>query len=343
MGDLLKRATSRAWHGKQGCVCAFPDCSAKTAPRQTAKPLRAQYVETLCSNGHYTFDMLQVILALLVSTSVPSAAHQHGVDLYKQQKYSEAIAVLQEGLKAEKADSAEYKESMLLIGQSYFMLSQAPKAIPFLQKLPEVNEANYMLGYAYLQSHQQSESEAAFARLFTLKPHSAAAHLVAGQMMLKREYEAQAATELNQALALDPNMPEVHFLLGEIAIFRGRLEEAIENLHKELNLNPNFSMAWYRLGDAYSRQEHWNVAIPNLQRAVWLNPDFSGSYILLGKCYFKTGNWSNAEGILRSALKLDPRNSSATYLLGQTLMLAGKKDEGRAVLEQWKALQQPQQ
>src|SRR5690349_10571683 len=165
------------------------------------------------------FNMLYFAIALLVSTGVSSGAHQHGVELYRQQKYSEAIAVLQDAVKTEKQDSAEYKESLLLIGQSYFMLSQAPKAIPWLEKVTNVNEANYMLGYAYLQTHQQAESHAAFARLFGLKPNSAAAHLVAGQMMLKREYEAQAQVEVNQALTLDPNIPEAHFLLGEIDIF----------------------------------------------------------------------------------------------------------------------------
>ena len=78
-----------------------------------------------------------------------------------------------------------------------------------------------------------------------------------------------------------------------------------------------------------------------MQRAVWLNPDFSGPFILLGKCYFKKGDYTNAEGILRRALKIDPQNASATYLLGQTLMVEGKKDEGRSVLERWKTMREP--
>jgi len=99
-------------------------------------------------------------------------------------------------------------------------------------------------------------------------------------------------------------------------------------------------MAWYRRGDVYTRQEKWDAAIPDLQRAIWLNPDFSGPFILLGRCYFKKADYPNAEGILRRALVLDPQNESATYLLGQTLMLEGKKDEGRAVLEKLQTLRQ---
>src|SRR5437763_6839713 len=176
--------------------------------------------------------MLQVVVALLLSASLPGEDHQRAVDLYKQHKYSDAIAALEQVVKTETPGTAEYNESVLFIGQSYFMLSQAPKAIPWLEKLPALNEANYMLGCAYLQVAQQGQSEAAFARLFGLKPESAAGHLLAGQMMLKKEYADQAVLEVTKALALDPQLPEAHFLLGEVAIFRGRLDDAIGELQK---------------------------------------------------------------------------------------------------------------
>jgi tetratricopeptide (TPR) repeat protein len=285
--------------------------------------------------------MLSLVFALMATASTASQQHQRGVEFYKQQKYTEAISTLQEAVKTEEPNSVDYKESALLIGQSYFMLLQAPKAIPWLEKVPNVNEANYMLGYAYLQNKQLDRSEAAFARLFQLKPETAEGHLVAAQMMLKKEYQQEAMLEVEKSLALDPNLPEAHFLLGEMHISRGQLDEGINDMQRELALNPNFAMAWYRLGDAYTRKEQWDSAVPNLQRAVWLNPDYSGPYILLGKCYFKQGNLPNAEGILRAALGLDPRNQSATYLLAQTLVAVGKKADGEATLEKWKELKTP--
>lgn len=281
--------------------------------------------------------MWQGLVALWLA-GASTGVHARGVDLYKHQRYAEAISALEEAVKTETPDSSEYKESALLIGQSYFMLSQAPKAIPWLEKLSGVNEANYMLGYAYLQNGQQDQSEAAFARLFDLNPASAAGHLLAGQMMYKREFRDEAVAEVRKALALDPKLPQAHFLLAEAAIARGELDEAITLLGQELEIDPNFSMAWYRLGDAYARQQHWDQAIPHLQRAVWLNPNYSGPYILLGKCYYNTRNYSNAEGILRHAVELDPKNYAANYLLGRTLIAEGQAEEGKTLLEKLKSL-----
>jgi tetratricopeptide (TPR) repeat protein len=287
--------------------------------------------------------MLALVLALMLQAAPPENLHNRGVQLYKQQKYAGAVAALEQAVKDEKPDTLEYRESSLLIGQSYYMLSQAPKAIPWLEKITSVNEANYMLGYAYLQANQPERSQQAFARLFGLNPATPGAHLVAGQMMLKQEYEVQGVAEINKALAMDPRLPQAHYLLGITAIFRGRFDEAAADLTKEVAVNPNFAMAWYRLGDVQARQEHCDAAIPNLQRAVWLNPDFSGPYLVLGKCYFRQRNFANAEGILKRALLIDPNNSSGQYLLGQTLIAEGKTEEGKAILEKRKERAGPPQ
>lgn len=290
--------------------------------------------------GTYNSGVLWAFGVLLVASlqADPASAHQKGMELYRQKAYAAAIVELEKAVPAEKANSPERQETILALGQSYFLLSQAPKAIPWLEQIPSSTEANYMLGYAYLQSNQADRSEIAFARLFGVKADSAAGHLMAAQMMLKRDFDAEAAKEATAALAIDAKIPEAHFLLGEIAMFRGRLTEAISEMRNELSLNPNLAKAWYRLGDAYTRGEQWSEAIPHLQRAVWLNPEYSGPYILLGKCYFKQHNFSNADGILRRAVAIDPGNREANYVLGQTLMAEGKREEARAILAKLKKL-----
>jgi cytochrome c-type biogenesis protein CcmH/NrfG len=253
--------------------------------------------------------------------------------------YSEAIAALEQAVQTEDPHSSEYAQSTLYIGQSYFSLLQPAKAIPWLEKTAPTVEVNYMLGNAYMQIRNVDDAEIAFARLFAVPPNSAAAHILAAELMLKREYEDDASVQVKKALALDPKLPAAHFMLGEIDIFHGQLDDGIAEMSKEIEINPNYSMAWYRLGEVLARQQRWPAAIPNLERAIWLNADFSGPYIVLGKCYFKTANYANAEGILRHALELDPNNYSARYLLGQTLVAEGKAEEGRAVLEKLKGME----
>lgn len=282
--------------------------------------------------------MRLVFIGLIGCVLQAQSLHDQGVQKFKTHDYAAAIDLLNRAAESEAKGSPAFDESMVMIGQSYFMLSQAPKAIPYLERVAGVTEADYMLGYAYIENSQADESEAAFARLFHLDPKSAQGHLLAAQMLLKKGFEQQASVELLKAVALNPNLPETNFLLAEIALFQGRVAEGITLLGKELSLNPNFSMAWYRLGDAYSRQQQWDLAIPQLQRAIWLNAEFSGPYFILGRCYLKQKNYANAEGILRKGLQLDPKNTSGTYLLGQTLMAEGKTEEGHAEMEKVKAL-----
>jgi len=82
--------------------------------------------------------MLHLALGLWIWAGAVSQTHEQGVSLYKQHKYLEAITVLEEASKSEAPGTAQYQESALLIGQSYFMLSRAPQAIPWLEKVSDV-------------------------------------------------------------------------------------------------------------------------------------------------------------------------------------------------------------
>jgi tetratricopeptide (TPR) repeat protein len=270
------------------------------------------------------------------------ARHQAAVAAYKQHKFPDAVAGFTEALKTESTGSAEYQESVLLLGQSLFLESKYSDSIPWLEKAVGVKtpspEAAYMLGNACIMARQPGKAVKAFAQLFQVGADSAAAHLTTARMMMHKDMDVDGARVATAARALDPRMPEAHFLLGEVAIFHADLDGAIAELKKEIELNPGFAMAHYRLGDAYGRQDKWDEAMGPLERSVWLNPNYSGPFILLGKGYLKRKELANAEGVLQHALRLDPQNVSAHYLLGQTLTQEGKEEEGKKEFARWQEL-----
>ncbi len=276
-------------------------------------------------------------MAFLSGGATRSSGLDEALALYKQHKYAEAAAAFERALAGIPSTDSSYSQAALFLGQSYYLAGQAEKSIPWLERAHKSGarkiESSYMLGNAYLLAQQPEKAVAPFAELFGVAADSAAAQLLAAQMMVRQELLDYAEKTLRRALELDARIPEAHYLLGVIALARGDAEQAIGELRQEAARNPNFAMSYYKLGDAYSRKEDWQSAIPELQRSIWLNPTYSGPYILLGKAYLKQEDLVNAEGMLRRAIRMDPQNSSAHYLLGQTLVKAGRTDEGRRLLK----------
>jgi tetratricopeptide (TPR) repeat protein len=269
--------------------------------------------------------------------SAPDVAHAIGVAYYHADDHARAIAALERIVGAMPAGSSERREVVQVLGLSLFLAGRLADALPYLEETRrwarDNLELGYVLGQAYIQLRQPDRARAALAEAFALPPDSAAAHLVAAQLMNRLEQEAQAEAEIARALEKEPSLPHAHYLLGQMAMFRGRLDEAVRLTEREIAINPGNAMAYYQLGDAHARQSRWEPAIAALQKSLWLNPFYSGPYILLGKAYMKKGQPSTAEGMLRRGIQYDPNNRTAHYLLAQLLQQTGRADEAKREFE----------
>ena len=256
-----------------------------------------------------------------------------GVARYHANDPLPAIEDLAAVLPALPPDSPERREAIQVLGLSHYLAGHLGEAIPFLEQTrafaPGNSDLAYILGMAYIQTRQPDRARETWARAFHVPADSAAAHLLAAQMMVRAEMEDMAQAELTAALKKDPRLPQANLLLGQAALFRGRLDEALALFNKELETSPGSSMAFYRMGDAYTRQLQWDKAIAALQRSVWLNPYFSGPYILMGKAYQAKGDRGAAEGMLRRAIGYDPNNKTAHYLLAQVLQQLGRVEDAK--------------
>jgi tetratricopeptide (TPR) repeat protein len=266
-------------------------------------------------------------LSALRDTGRPDVAQLLGVAYYHADDYSRAIEHLAPVVGKLPEGSSERKEAVQVLGLSSFLAGRFADAVPWLeatQAWTRNAELGYILGQAYVQTHQPDRARGAFAATFGLPADSAAAHLVAAQMMIRLDFEPFAEAELKRAIEKDPRLPQAHALLGQIAIFRGRLDEAVALTETEIALSPANAMAFYQLGDAKVRQSKWDEGIVDLQKSIWLNPFYSAPYIVLGKTYMTKGQPAMAEGMLTRAIQYDPNNRSAHYLLGQLFQQTGR-------------------
>lgn len=260
-------------------------------------------------------------------------AHLLGVAYYHADDHLHAIEQLARIVGKLPEGSLEQREAVQVLGLSNFIVGRFAEAVPLLEATRVWAAGNaelgYVLGQAYVQTHQPDRARQVFAATFGVTPDSAAAHLVAAQMMIRLEFEAAAETELKRAIEKDPKLPQAHALLGQLAIFRGRLDEGIALTEREIALNPANAMAFSQLGDALVRQGKWDEGIAALQKSIWLNPFYSAPYIVLGKAYMKKGQPATAEGMLTRAIQYDPNNRSAHYLLGQLFQQMGRLEDAK--------------
>jgi len=267
----------------------------------------------------------------------PYVAHLLGVAYYHADEYVKAIETLAPLPDRLPAESVERRETVQVLGLTYYVAGRLAEALPLLEETSAWARDNLelaqVLGMTYIQTRQPGKARAVLARAFGVEADSAAAHLLAAQMMVRVEFNEMADSELKAALVKDPRLPHANFLLGQNAVFRSRFDEGIAHFRRELEVNPANAMALYRLGEAYSRVPDWDRAIAALQQSLWINPFFSGPYIVLGRAYLAKGQPQTAEGMLRRAVEYDPNNKAARYLLGQVLQRLGRDQEAGEQLE----------
>lgn len=309
-----------------------PTSAPATAAAASDEPLAA--ARELMQKG----DLDKAILTL----NGISAAHPQtpgleallGKAYYEKQAYMPAVNHLQAALKANPSDA----ESMQILGISYYLLGHLQQAIPLLQKVqtalpnPDVT-GFYILGVSYMQTRDFDNARVEFARMFSVPPDSAAAHLFLAKMMMRQQFEDQAGPELRKALQLDPRLPMAHFILGEIALFKSNIQEALNEFQQELNLNPMMWLAYWRMGDAYTRVQNWDAAERSLKQAIELDETFTGPFILMGKVEMKKGDLPLAASYLKHALQMDPNNYLAHYQLGTIYKQMGLADQANHEFE----------
>ena len=170
--------------------------------------------------------------------------HREGNILYKQRKYSEAIAYFDRAIK-------------LIPGYSLFWNSK---------------------GMALYEMKQYDEAILCYDRAIELDPMSSESWYNKGALFHEQALYDRAINCYDRAIELDPSLPGPWNGKGFTLEKKGAFGEAIFCYDKAIKADQDFVFAWNNKGYALNRFKEYDEAIICFDRALEIDPEFSGAW-----------------------------------------------------------------
>jgi TolB-like protein/Flp pilus assembly protein TadD len=183
-------------------------------------------------------------------------------------------------------------------------------------------------------------AETTSAKVLSLAPNHAWAHLVLGIIRIYTRRVAEGIAECEHALALDRNLANAHALIGFAQYLLGRGAETEAHINEALRLSPRDTNAhrWFVwVGLAKAQLNADGEAVVWLRRAIDVNRNYSIAHFDLAAVLARLGELDHARAAVQAGLVLDPTftirrlRASSNVWSDNPTYLAGRERNGEGM------------
>ena len=253
----------------------------------------------------------------------PQYQLQSFINLYKQQKFQQALEVVRLLL-------IEFPASFILYnyqGISNAELKQFDSAIKsFKQAIkikPDYAEAHYNAGKVLQEKGELETAIDSYTKAIKIKPKWAQALSNIGNALREKGELGAAIVSLNEAIKIEPNFAEAHYNIGKALQEKGELETAIDSYTKAIKIKPDYLQAYNNMGITLKKKGAVQAAIDIFKKVLEINPNFAEAHSNLGLALNDTGNLEAALKSYKKAIKIKPDFAEAHSNMGNALKEKG--------------------
>ena len=191
--------------------------------------------------------------------------------------------------------------------------------------MPILVDANYYLGYAYIEQGHYDKAIPHLERAIAIAPNLKRAYYNLARAHRELGNLEAATHAVTETLRLDPNyqrahelanlIKQAHYNRGITYLDDERYSEAITAFQNAITLDPDFTTAHYNLGLTYLKMETYPRAVDALQKTIALDSTYKAAHHSLALAYLGQQELGKARDAARDALKLDPNYQPGRSLL----------------------------
>lgn len=190
----------------------------------------------------------------------------------------------------------------------------------------DLAEAHASLGLVlWLYDWDRAAAERELRRALELDRNYAAAYQWLAEMLAEQGKTEEADREIRLALEIDPLSLVANGDRGWFSYYRRDYEQAVRYYRQTLAMDPEFSQAWLGLGLAYAQQGRYAEAVEALERVNRLGP-IPPAMAALGYTYGLAGRKGNGRALLDGLLALGRRRYVSSYYVAGVSIGLGDRD-----------------
>jgi tetratricopeptide (TPR) repeat protein len=231
----------------------------------------------------YRFFFTCLLISAVLVTGLFSSAkadYDTALNLYKEQKYADAIPLLEEWCGKYPRDP----RGAYLLAQCYRNTKQNKKALDrlaiILEHHPDDDKCRFLKGMLLLPS-SPAEAAVHFERAAKVDPDNAQYNYYLGNALMAQKKYVEAETSLQKAVSASPGNARAQLDFGRVLLLNNKAEEAIKHLKTAARGNDK-ETALYFLGVAQIQTKDYSGAVTTFSDAVALAPNDARMHFNLG-------------------------------------------------------------
>lgn len=230
---------------------------------------------------------------------------EKAIELYKQNKYKEALDAFSSILEHEE-DNAEIYNNMGLCYARLGEFEQAEKSFTKSIKLnPEIAQTYINLSDLYYKNGDLSGAIGVLERgSYELEDNYVLAHLLARVYIEDFRYD-MAICELEKVLDAEPDNYDAYYDMGRVQFELGNYEDAISNFENVIEFKDDNEFLYYYLAQSYEANNETDKAISNYLKATAMNTKFPLPYKKLGILFLAREDFEDSIEFFEDYIKLD--------------------------------------
>lgn len=234
-------------------------------------------------------------------------------ELISEQKYTQAIASLNQLIEADKSlAEAWFLRGLAKYNLNDFLGSRSDFSMAIEQN-PVFSQALLYRGIVLGRLARFSEAQNDFDMVVELRPNWAEAYFSRGVNNLLLQKTQKSIDDFSKVIDFEPKNVDAWINRGTAYLYNGDSLRALNNYAQAIKLNPFYPESYSKRARLFIEMKNYHLALDDLNKAIELDSTSSINFFLRAISYNYTKNLNQALINLDKAIELAPNNALSLY------------------------------